>query len=184
MIHNHWNSIAHHDSPTLSQDSTPWFTTTGTEYHTMIHHHWHSITHHDLQYLAQHCIPWFISLAEHNTPCQWLWIMVCYPVTMLVNNGVLCCSSGCESWCAMLSPVVVNQGELLCTSGGESWCSMLRQCLWIMVYFAEPVVVNDGVLCCASGSKLWCAIWNSIAHHDSPTLEQNITPWFTTTVTW
>ena len=39
-------------------------------------------------------------------------------------------------------PVVLNLGELCCASGYESWCAMLSQCLGIMVCYAEPVVVN------------------------------------------
>jgi hypothetical protein len=40
-------SVTHHHSLLLGQHSTPWFTTTGTEYHTMIHNQLLSITHHD-----------------------------------------------------------------------------------------------------------------------------------------
>jgi hypothetical protein len=50
--------------------------------------------------------------------------MVCYSEPVVVNHGVLCWASGCESWCAMLN-----------------------QWLCIMVCYAEPVVVNHGVLC-------------------------------------
>ena len=42
--------------------------------------------------------------------------------------------------------VVVNHGDLCCTSGGESWCAMLSQWLLIMVSYAVPAVVNHGVL--------------------------------------
>jgi hypothetical protein len=34
--------------------------------------------------------------------CQWLWITVCYAGPLVVNRGVLCWASGCDSWCAML----------------------------------------------------------------------------------
>ena len=48
---------------------------------------------------------------------------MCYDEAVVVNYGVLCCASGCEKWCAMLS-----------------------LCLGIMVCYAEPVVVNHGEL--------------------------------------
>jgi hypothetical protein len=92
---------------------------------------------------------------------------------VVVNYGVLFWTSGCESWCVMLSkwlwvmesnaePVVVNHGVLCWASDCESfwvilsqwlcsWCVMLGQCLWIMVCYTDPVVVNYGVLCFASG---------------------------------
>jgi hypothetical protein len=83
--------------------------------------------------------------------CQWLWIMVCYAEPVVMHHGVLCWTSGCESWC-----VIPNQ-----------W-------LWIIVCYAEPVVVNRGVLC-------WHDHWLSITHHDSQSLPQLNKPWFTTT---
>ena len=54
---------------------------------------------------------------------QWLLIMVCYAGPEDLNRGELCCASGCESWCVMLSqwllftvcyavPVVLNHSEL------------------------------------------------------------------------
>jgi hypothetical protein len=49
--------------------------------------------------------------------------MVCYDEPVVVNHGVLCRASDCESWCVMLS----------------QWSC-------IMVCYAEPVVVNHGVL--------------------------------------
>ena len=50
-------SIAHMNSKPLAQHNTPWFTTTGSAYHTIIHNHWFSITHHDYQPLVQHDTP-------------------------------------------------------------------------------------------------------------------------------
>jgi hypothetical protein len=58
----------------------------------------------------------------------------------VVNYGVLCGASGCESWCDILSQwllvmvciveqVIVNHDELYCLSGCESWCVMLSQWL-------------------------------------------------------
>ena len=65
--------------------------------------------------------------------------MACYAVPVVVNHGVLYGSSGCESWCAILSQwlfimmciagqVIVNHGEFYCSSGCESWCVILSQC--------------------------------------------------------
>jgi hypothetical protein len=34
---------------------------------------------------------------------QWLGIMVCYVEPVVDNTGEICCTSGCESWCAMMS---------------------------------------------------------------------------------
>jgi hypothetical protein len=108
---------------------------------------------------------------------QWLWIMVCYAEQVVVNHGVLCLASDCESWCVMLSPVVVNR-DLLCwvkwlwimmwyteSSGWESWCVMPNQWLWIVMYYDDqsgydswcsrlsPVDGNHGVLCQTSGCE-------------------------------
>jgi hypothetical protein len=57
MIHNHWLSIAHHDSQQLAQHYTPWFTITRI-----------SIAQHDSQPLAQHNTSWLTPLAQYNSP--------------------------------------------------------------------------------------------------------------------
>jgi hypothetical protein len=101
----------------------------------MIHNHWLSLTHHDSQPLVQHDNPWFTT-----------------------------------------KPVVVNYGELCLTSGCKSWCVMLSKWLWIMVCNIEQVVVSHGELSWASGCESCCAI----AHHDSQPLAQLNPPWFTT----
>ena len=75
---------------------------------------------------------------------------------VVVNYGVLCWTSGCESWCAMATKwlwimvcnaeqVVASHSELCWASDCESWCVMLSQWLLIMVCLTEPVVVNHGV---------------------------------------
>jgi hypothetical protein len=194
MIHNHWLSIAHHDSQPLAQHNSPWRTTFGTAWQTMIHNHWHIITHNDSQPLAQHSTPWFTTTgSEQYTMIHNHWL----------NHGVLLWGSDCESWCAMLSqwlcimvcyvePVVVNHCVLCWASGCEWWCVMLSQWLLIMVCNTEPVVVNHGLLCCAKGCELWRVIpsqwlpmihhhWHSLTHHDSQPLAQNSTIWFTPT---
>jgi hypothetical protein len=143
MNHNYWFSLAHHDSQPLEKHITPWFRTTGSAYHTMIHNHWLSIARHYSQ-------PYNTTIAE--------------PVVL--NHGVLCWPSGCESWCALMS-----------------------QWLWIMVCFAEPVVVNHGVVCWTSGCESWwhrithsdSHHWLSIANHDSQPLVTHSTAWFTIT---
>jgi hypothetical protein len=78
---------------------------------------------------------------------QWLWIMVCYAEPVVVNHGVLCWASDCESWCAMLN-----------------------QWLCIMVCYAEPVVVNHGVLFWASG----CESYIPLLHKIYTSITQNI----------
>jgi hypothetical protein len=90
-------------------------------------------------------------------------------------------------------PVVVKHVVVCWSSGCESWCSILSQWLWIMVCYAEPVVVNYDVLCWTSqplaqhstpwftgtGSALhtmihnhWLRIinhvWQPLAQHSSP----------------
>jgi hypothetical protein len=165
MIHHYRPRITHHDSQPLAQHSTPWCIATGSALHTMIHNYWLGITH-----------------------------IVSYYEPVVMNHGVLCWSSGCGSWCVMLSlrlwimvcfdePVVVNHGVLCWACGCESWCVMLSQWLWIMLCYAEPVVVNHYVLfwasCCATSSALHSMIHNhlaSIAHHDSQPLAQHSTP--------
>ncbi|SMN17155.1 hypothetical protein CRYPD_11 [uncultured Candidatus Thioglobus sp.] len=56
--------------------------------------------------------------------CQRLSIMACHTEPVVVNHGVLCGASGCESWCVIQS-----------------------QWLLIMVINDEPVVVNHGEFC-------------------------------------
>ena len=53
--------------------------------------------------------------------------MVCYAEPVVVNHGVLCGASGCESWCVLLS----------------KW-------LLIIVYIAEEVILNLGEFYCTS----------------------------------
>jgi hypothetical protein len=92
-----------------------------------------------------------------------LWIMVCYVEPVVVNHVVLCCSSGCESWWAIMSQwvlimvcyceaVVVNHGVLLWASGRESWWGMMSQWFWIVVCYAKPMILNHVVL-------LWASQW-------------------------
>jgi hypothetical protein len=82
---------------------------------------------------------------------QWLWIMVCFTEPVVVNHGVYCWASNCESWWVLLwqwllimvcyaESVVVNYAVL---------------CLWIMVSYTEQVAVNHGLLCYASGCESW-----------------------------
>jgi hypothetical protein len=165
MINNHCLSIPHHDSQSLAQHNSTWFTTFGTAWQSMIHSHWLIIAHHvnhGVLFWNSGCESWCVILK------QWLWIMVCYSGPVVVNHGVLCWASGCESWSVMLC----------------KW-------LWIMVCYAGPVVVNHGVVCWDSGCEPWCAMlsqwlwiinhWLSITPHDSQPLVQHNTPWFTTT---
>ena len=106
--------------------------------------------------------------------CQLLWVMVSYIVPrvsimvcnaepVVVNHGVLCWTSGCESCCVMLwqwlwimvrynEPVGVNHGVLLWGSGCESWWVMMSQWFWIVVCYAEPMILNHVVL-------LWASQW-------------------------
>ena len=55
-------------------------------------------------------------------------------------------------------PVVVNHGVLCCTSGHESWRVMLNQWLRIMLCYAKIVVVNNGESCCAGGCESCCVM--------------------------
>ena len=86
---------------------------------------------------------------------QWLWIMVCIAEPAVVNHGVLCWArgvnhseiwwaNGCESWCAMVSPVVVNRDVLW-------WAKWL----WILVCYDVPVAGNHGLSCCGKGCESW-----------------------------
>jgi hypothetical protein len=59
-------------------------------------------------------------------------------------------------------PVVVNHGVYCWASNCESWWVLLCQLLWIMVCYAESVVVNYAVLC------LWimvsCTVQMAVIH--------------------
>ena len=86
--------------------------------------------------------------------CESLWAML----RVVVNHGVLWLTIAIWTLCQLVwillcytEPLVVNDCELCWTSGCESWCVILSQWLWIMVSYAEPVVANHVVLCCASG---------------------------------
>ena len=61
--------------------------------------------------------------------------MVCYAKPVVVNHGVLCSASCCESWCAMMS-----LWFLILASYAESVVVKL-------VWYAQAVVVNHSVLC-------------------------------------
>ena len=50
--------------------------------------------------------------------------MMCYAVQVVLNHGVLCCASACDSGCGMVC-----------------------QWLGVVVCYAVSVVVNHGVLC-------------------------------------
>jgi hypothetical protein len=84
---------------------------------------------------------------------------VCYAEAVVVNHGVLCLASGCESWYVMLSqwlwimvsydePVVVNHGVLW-------WASVMSHC---ELRWTKLVAVNHGVFCCASVCESWWVI--------------------------
>ena len=47
-------------------------------------------------------------------------------------------------------PVVVNHGVLCGASGCESWCVLLCQWLSIMMHIAEEVILNLGEFYCTS----------------------------------
>jgi hypothetical protein len=87
--------------------------------------------------------------------CQWLWMMVCYAESVVVNYAVLCLwiivsyiepvtvnhgllwyASGCESWWAMLC------------QGCESWCVMLSMRWWIMLCYTDPCGCESIMVCC------------------------------------
>jgi hypothetical protein len=182
MIHNLWHSMTIHDSQPLAHHSTPWFTTSCSEFNITTHNHWLSITHHG--------------------------IMVFYSEPVVVNHGVLFWASGCESCCVILSQwlwimvcyaelVVVNHGVLCWASGGESWCVMLSQRLWIKVHTkthnhwlsiahhdSQPLAQHNTPWFTTTSTALHTMIhnhWFSITHHSSQPLAQYITPWFTTT---
>jgi hypothetical protein len=114
------------------------------------------VVNHGVLYRASGCESWCVLLS------QWLWIMVWYAASVVVNYVVLCLwimasyteqvtmnhgllyyASGCESWWVMLCQVC------------ESWCVMLSQWLWIMVIYAEP---NSCESCCVILSRL-CLIY-------------------------
>jgi hypothetical protein len=99
---------------------------------------------------------------------QWLWVMMSNAERVVMNHGVLCWASGCESWCVMLCQGCESWCVMLC-QGCESWCVMLSQWLWvmvcnavpgvwIMVCYAEPVVVNHGELWWGRGCESLCVM--------------------------
>jgi hypothetical protein len=103
---------------------------------------------------------------------------MCIAEQVIVNHGEFYCSSGCESWCAILSQwfwimlcYACEYNGLYCASG--CGFDMLCQLLWVMVSYivprvgimicnAEPVVVNHVVLCCGSGCESWWVIMSQL----------------------
>jgi hypothetical protein len=128
MIHQRWLSITHHDAQPISQYNRQWYTTT-----------------HSLNIALTESQP----LAQNKTQ-----FTMCYAVPFVVSHCRQCCTSGGESWCAMLCQCC------------ESCCAMLSQ--WVFV--------NHGVLFWASGCMIQ---WFRITNHDLQPLAQYSTPWFT-----
>jgi hypothetical protein len=100
---------------------------------------------------------------------QWLWIMVSYAESVVVNHGEVCWASGLWIMVCYAVPVVVNHGGLCSANSCESWWALMSQWLIIMVCYAEadvrnhsvnavPVGVNHGELCYASGCESRCAM--------------------------
>jgi hypothetical protein len=85
---------------------------------------------------------------------QWVWIMVCNSEPVVVNHGLLCGASGCESWCVLLS-----------------------QWLLIMMYIQHCTLWLT-----PTGSAKHTMTqnhWLSTTHHDLQSIAQDYTPWFT-----
>jgi hypothetical protein len=87
-----------------------------------------------------------------------MWLIVSYAGSVVVNNGVLCWASGCETLWVMLSSVCRNHGVLCWASRCESLIVMLNQWLWIMVGYSVLVGLNHGELCWARGWQSCCII--------------------------
>ena len=73
---------------------------------------------------------------------------------VVVNNGGICCVSGCASCCAIPSHWV------------EITVWMLYQWVWIMVSYAEAVVVNHGEVCWVSGCAIVRYAAPVVVNHD------------------
>jgi hypothetical protein len=124
-----WIMVCYTETVVVNHDISPWLTTTCSALHTMINNHLIGITHHDSQrVMISYIVPG-------------LWIVVCNADPVVVNQGVVCWTSACDSWCVMLwimvsynEPVGANHGVLLGGSACESWCALLSQWLCIMVW--------------------------------------------------
>jgi hypothetical protein len=134
----------------------------------MIHNHWLSITRHNsrLFLLCQ----WLWVMVSYPVPG--VWIMVCYTEPVVVNQAVLYWSEWLWVMVCNAETVVMNHGVLFWASGCESCCAMI-----------SPVVVNRDVLCCEKGLGImvYYAEPHRITHHDSQPLAQQNQPWFTVT---
>jgi hypothetical protein len=115
--------------------NTLWYMTTGPAKHIMIHNHWLIITPHDSQPLAQHKARWFTSSGSESWCAmlnKWLWIMVCYYEPVIVNHGVICWASSCESWLCYTDSSVC---ESCWTMFHNHWLSMAD-------HDSQPMVQN------------------------------------------
>jgi hypothetical protein len=138
-----------------------------------------------------------------------MWLIVSYAGSVVVNNGVLCWASGCETLWVMLSSVCRNHGVLCWASRCESLIVMLNQWLWIMVgysvlvntpgftttgsaslniihtyWHSVHIVITNDYLSIAQQDSHPLAVFISqlaiIAHHDSQRLSQHNSQWFIT----
>ena len=131
----------------------------------------------------------------------WLWFMECYNEPVVVNNGELFWTSGCQSWCIVLGQwlciivwyaqqVVVNHGVLY----WDGW-------LWIIVWYAELsgcgslcgmqswVFVNHVVLCWVSGCESCCVIlnklvWFMVCYAELMVVNHCVLCWISGCVSW
>jgi hypothetical protein len=86
---------------------------------------------------------------------QRLWIMTSYTKPVVVNHGVLCGASGCESWCAIIAH-------------HDSQPLSQHYTLWLTPTGSAKLTMTHNHLL-------------STTHDDSQSITQDYTPWFTIT---
>jgi hypothetical protein len=171
MIHNHLLRITHHDSQSLPQLNTPWFTTTGSAYHTVCWTQWLGImVFYAEPVIVNHVLLCWASVCESLLfmLSQWLWIMVYDAEPEVVNHGELCRASGYDSCCAAhhSTPWFTTTGSVQLTMIHNHWFSIAHHDSQPLAHSSLTMIHHH---------------WLRITHHDSQPLAQNNTPWFTTT---
>jgi hypothetical protein len=125
---------------------------------------------------------------------QWWWVMVCIAEPVVVNHGVLCWASGCESCCAILSrlhwfsithhdlqPLAQHYTAWFTTTGPSQHVIIHNH--WLISFITNGSAWHTITKTqSAQYNTTWfTTVRFSIAHINSQPLAQHSTPWFTTT---
>jgi hypothetical protein len=198
MIHNHWPRI----TLCWASDCESWCAMLSQWLCIILCYAGQVVVNHDVLFCASGCESWCVMLSK------WLWIMVFSKTHHDSQPLAQHYTPWFTITCSGLHTIIYIHWFSITHDNSHPLAqyyipSMMSQWVWIMVCYAEPVVVNHGLLCCTKGCELWRLILSQwlwimvctcsalftmihnqflrITHHDSQSLAQDYTPWFTTT---